>query len=423
MTSGFDQPARNLETQAPAASTPFEAHSLQAGTQASQRAPEPKVLEFGSAFKPAGDSTLVAQAAPANMVGDPAITRPSWAQTPSTDILRPADKPWERGNRDSRPTWEQAPPRRDQTPPQRDQTPPRGDQTTPPRGDQTTPPRGDQVTPPRHDSTHVRVGSDKFNLRDRVDPRVMRQIPDAFVYVNPGFDSSKPVNLIVYNHGWYDTANSAFRNARLQEQMAKAPPNSILVVPAWQANEGAASGVEDARFKTNFVGMLSAAMRANGRSLNDIGDITFVSHSAGYNAINRELNALKSTTLYDKISTVANLDSNLESTQPATEEWIAHNLRNGKFANGKATYLNVWAPGQTNGNTRGQAARIENLAAHGYGTRNNIVSIDYGQRGRPPISPEQLSRRPITFQHTNDDHGRIPIVFFGHAISRLPRSR
>ncbi len=329
--------------------------------------------------------------------GEQALDR--WFKTPTIDIpdanKRPAGEPWKplRPGSDIPSSRSNEPPGERVKPAQNNDLPFRN-------SDKIAPQTPKEIAPAR-----------EFNLKDRIKDS---SIPDAKIYVPPGFDPSKPVNLIIYNHGWRDTASSAFRNANLRAQMAVAPPNSMLVIPAWQASEGAESSVVDSRFSRNLMGMLQGSLRAQGTDLNNVGSISLVSHSAGGTPVERELNAFRGTALYDRVSSVASLDTNYGVNQPAVDQWIAHNIQNGKFARNQATFMNLYASGTDNG-SRAQAARVARMV-NGYGPL-----LDRGSavpRGGT-VRTQDISRAPIVFQNTGDAHGRFPNKFFGYAISKV----
>jgi len=432
MPSGLDQPAKSTESKSPA-SIPFEPAYLEAPRVQTTGRVEPPTLDFTVPLKVQESPQKLIEVAQATQAElgrsrlsiDTADDR-RWikSQEPSPAATAPETKratvperqterfsaPNEQRNR--QPMWDPSRPGWDQPQLRRREPPVPGDTVKPQQpGEQRNVPSDRQQAPERQ----IVRSAQTFNLSDRLDARTMGRIPDAKVFVNPNFDPSKPVNVIVYNHGWNDTIGSAFKNARLQDQMAQAPPNSILVVPSWQKVDGAANGVSNSKFKTGFIGAIDASMRLNGKTLSDISNITIVSHSAGYNAVAHELNQLRTSQLYEKVTTLASFDSQYETKQ-AVDDWIEHNVKNGKFASGKAAFLNLWT---------GETASLSGVQAESTATlvhRNpNLINIDYGRRGRGPVTPQELAETPIVFANTKDDHANVPIRFFGHAISKLQR--
>ena len=431
MPSGLDQPAKLTESKSPA-SIPFEPAYLEAPRGQTTGRVEPPTLDFtvplntqASPQKPIEVSQATRSELGRSRLSIDTADDRRWirsqeppAKVPETQRVTAPERqterfsaPNEQSNRSpvwdpSRPGWDQPQLRRRETHVPQDTVKP---QQQP--GDQRNAPSDRQQAPERP----IVRSAQTFNLSDRLDARTMGRIPDAKVFVNPNFDPSKPVNVIVYNHGWNDTIGSAFRNARLQEQMAQAPPNSILIVPSWQKVDGAANGVSNSKFKTGFIGAIDASMRLNGKTLGDVSNITIVSHSAGYNAVAHELNQLRTSPLYEKVTTLASFDSQYETKQ-AVDDWIEHNVKNGKFASGKAAFLNLWTS-ETASLSGVQAESTTALVR-----RNpNLISIDYGRRGRGPLGPQELAGTPIVFANTKDDHANVPIRYFGHAISKLQR--
>ncbi|MBN8904150.1 MAG: cbb3-type cytochrome c oxidase subunit I, partial [Rhodospirillales bacterium] len=154
---------------------------------------------------------------------------------------------------------------------------------------------------------------------------------DAMVVLPKDIDVSKPVNVTIYNHGWYDTARSAVGNARLTEQMRSAPPNTVLVVPEWQVKPGTYGP------KANFQGRYTAANFAQEQlqeifnrtpelkatKLGDIQNINIISHSAGINPTESTL--YRNPKMAQKINSVTLLDSLYDRS--GLNKWIKANIR------------------------------------------------------------------------------------------------
>lgn len=233
--------------------------------------------------------------------------------------------------------------------------------------------------------------SREFSVHDFADRRT---VGDAKVYVPPGFDPKKPVNVIIFNHGQGQKSSDSLRddNLNLKEQMAKAPLNSILIVPAWQQSEGSYVNLKDSKFTANFLDILKTALSANGKTLSDISSIQIVSFSAGHVPADHELKVLKQAGLYDRITTVANLDAHFSTRFREVDDWIDHNIKNGKLARGEASYVNIWdARGGTHANSTDQKTRVES----------------------------KLKSGSIVFQSRSDvTHFKFTRMFFADAITR-----
>jgi hypothetical protein len=262
------------------------------------------------------------------------------------------------------------------------------------------------------DSTKKSTTPQEFQL-SQVDRR--RDLPDAKVYVPAGFDASKPINVIIYNHGRDNTANGALKAKQLKEQMDDAPPNSMLIIPAWQRTEGADNNNLDQKFRSNFIDMVSHTVKQKGKTLDDIGSLQIVSHSGGYVPANIELAALKGTPLYDRITSVANLDSHYERL-PRVDEWIRYNINKGRFASGQASYLNVF---NTDGDPKGVSLGQVNDVADWAGNQK-LVGRGYSTRHHSP--DREAGKYPIAFIEVGTGHGEIPNKHFRTALTRTPRN-
>lgn len=256
------------------------------------------------------------------------------------------------------------------------------------------------------------VAAIEFNLA-RMDSH-RNGLPDAKVYVPPGFDSSKPVNLVIYNHGRYNTASGDFKAKDLKEQMDYAPPNSILIVPAWQRTEGSDNNNVDSKFRKSFLEMVAHAVNRTGKTIDDIGSIQIVSHSAGYVPAAIELDALEETPLYDRITSVANLDAHY-GRQPQVDNWIRYNIDKGRFASGQTSYLNVF-------NTGGSPMQVSMGQVYDVSKwvgEQRLVGRGY-RKGTNAPDP-QAGSYPIAFVEVSDGHGDIPNKHFKTALSRARR--
>lgn len=230
---------------------------------------------------------------------------------------------------------------------------------------------------------------------------------DAMVVLPKDIDVSKPVNVTIYNHGWYDTARSAVGNARLTEQMRSAPPNTVLVVPEWQVKPGTYGP------KANFQGRYTAANFAQEQlqeifnrtpelkatKLGDIQNINIISHSAGINPTESTL--YRNPKMAQKINSVTLLDSLYDRS--GLNKWIKANIRD--LVSGRKRFHNIFSEG-TEGNSRVQAKFVADELAHYSGGRySSSRFMDLSNR---PLSVEQLRDYPIVFKLTRVPHRDMP---------------
>ena len=230
---------------------------------------------------------------------------------------------------------------------------------------------------------------------------------DAMVVLPKDFDASKPVNVTIYNHGWYDTASSAVRNARLTEQMRSAPPNTVLVVPEWQVRPG--SHGPGANFQGRYAGenfaqnqlqeIFNRTPELKNTKLGDIQNINIISHSAGINPTESAL--YRNPELAKKVNSVTLLDSLYDG--PGLNNWIKANI--GDLASGRKRFHNIFNE-STDGNSRVQAKFVaDELARYSGGRDRSARLIDLSNR---PLTVEQLRDYPIVFKSTKVTHMEIP---------------
>lgn len=280
-------------------------------------------------------------------------------------------------------------------------------------------PNGDQaVVPPRRDVLPpVEAASSRAFTTDYVRELKLRHTvghggTDAIIHIPKGFDPSKPINVVVYNHGHRATVGSAYRDNQFGQEMANAPPNTILIVPEWQVNPGSNSGAQG-NFKKDgfFQGMLQEIFDKTpglqGKRVDDIKSIGIISHSAGYNPTESMLyrNALGS-----KVNSITMLDSTYNPT--GLDPWLKANIR--ALAAGTKTFVNIYQ--DTTANSQAQEQRVRQwltqagLPASAMGSDRTASTV---------LSPEQLASRPIIFKASNattgglGPHGSLPKLYFG----------
>ncbi len=446
---GLDQPQKSAEAGKSEFPSSHQSFRLESGIRTpSLRKTEPDFLLLDSPYSPKySGSTGDTRTTPLSKAASERAVKPSGSSGSGSDGSKPVEKPTldplkskspsppdapRQAETPSKPIWETLPmsellkslggsenkqnPKSDLRPDSRQPLP--GERRREPF--EQPPAVRDNPFKPRIDRPAELSPAREYNLAKF---ERNKDIPDAKIYAPAGFDPSKPVNVIIYNHGWRDTASSAFQNANLRRQMAAAPENSLLIIPAWQIDEGAETSVESQRFAKNFLPMFRSALRHQGTDLSNVGSINIISHSAGGVPLERELSALRGTPLYDRVKAVTMLDTNYSGRQPAVDSWIAHNLRNGKFASGDAAFYNLYAGG-TDSYSRSQAARIARMVNNpSINPHRDLQLLDsIGAPGRGRTSRVQdVSGLPIVFQNTADAHGNFPKKYFAHALNRIRR--
>lgn len=230
---------------------------------------------------------------------------------------------------------------------------------------------------------------------------------DAMVVLPKDFNVSKPVNVTIYNHGWYDTACSAVGNARLTEQMRSAPPNTVLVVPEWQVrpgSHGAGASLQGRYAGENFAQnqlqeIFNRTPELKATKLGDIQNINIISHSAGINPTESAL--YNNPELAKKVNSVTLLDSLYDC--PGLNKWIKANIDD--LASGRKRFHNIFSEG-TEGNSRAQAQFVvDEIARYKPGRECGSYLIDISNR---PLSVEQLRDYPIVFKSTRVPHRDMP---------------
>ena len=204
--------------------------------------------------------------------------------------------------------------------------------------------------------------------------------PDAMVLLPKDFDPNKPVHLVVYDHGWRDSAKSAYTNAQLAEQMAKAPPNTVLIVPEWQqvpGSQNTTGGMQGTFSKPGCMdGMVKEIFEKTpelkGKTLeHDVDRISIISHSAGYHAAETQLDKDKNPKFAGKVDSLTLLDSLYD--EHGFDSWLKDNLKD--LSTGKKHFHNVFTAG-TEAASKRQAAQLEQWMKDQH-LNTNRVAKDY----------------------------------------------
>jgi hypothetical protein len=218
---------------------------------------------------------------------------------------------------------------------------------------------------------------------------------DALVYIPPGFDASRPIKLVIYNHGLSTDVSEAFRNSQLKQQLDKADPNTILIMPEWQAYPQTRSHAAGRFHQDGFVrNMIEEIMQKTPQltfnSLNDVQSISIMSHSGGYNAAASEL---YKNGLGDKVTNITLLDSLYNGR--LFDPWLRENIRD--LATGRKHFNNIFSD-STSANSQAEATRVEDMLRRS-GLPRTAILKDYN--GRTILNPEDIQGRGIIFKRSN----------------------
>lgn len=218
---------------------------------------------------------------------------------------------------------------------------------------------------------------------------------DASVIIPKGYDPQKPTRMLVYNHGFRTDAQAALSYSQLPEQMRAADPQTILVVPEWQASPGSNSSARGRSDQQNFYRdmfneIIKKTPELSGKTVDDIATIGIIAHSAGYNPTVAQL---YKNGLQEKITSITVLDSMYNPT--AYDGWINSNLRD--LAAGRKHFQLIYT-GHLARQSTGLEARVEQqLARAGLGTQS--VYKDHG-RGGSLVSPETIAQHGFVFKRS-----------------------
>lgn len=240
------------------------------------------------------------------------------------------------------------------------------------------------------------------NLRNR---SAAHTTPDAILDVPKNFDSTKPINLVVYNHGFGSTVRSAFRDGELGKQMVNAPPNTVLIVPEWQAAAGSRGYNQGNLAKPGaFRGMVEEVFdktpELRGKTMRDVSKIHIVSHSAGHAPTETQIyqNGLSS-----KITSITMIDSTYAPQR--MEPWIKSNIR--ELANGSKRFISI--SNDTNSQNSAQASRVEQMMRR-EGLSTSSMLKDFKNSG---VDERSLAHYPIIFKSSSVGHNAMPKTYFG----------
>lgn len=241
--------------------------------------------------------------------------------------------------------------------------------------------------------------------------------PDALVYTRDGFDPAKPVRLVVYNHGFNTDVAEAFRNSGLRRQMDLADPQTVLIMPEWQAkpqSRNSDMGIlkEPNAFRNMLLEIMSKTPTLQCLSLDNVDSISIVSHSAGWRAA---VSQIYNNGLQDKVTSVVLLDSLYDGT--AFDRWISQNLLS--LASGQKRFFNVFAS-STEAQSRAQIARIKGMLSQA-GLPQSALLVD-DSRPNSVLEPAVIGTHGLAAKRSSlrvekrDAHNSVTNIYFGQNL-------
>ncbi len=244
---------------------------------------------------------------------------------------------------------------------------------------------------------------------------------DALVYVRKDFDPSKPVHLVVYNHGFESTVSTALKRDKIKEMMSQSEANTVLVMPEWQASPGSRSGSSGPLGQqSKFANMIQEAMQKTpalqGASLNNVDKIDIIAHSAGYSPTETQI--YKNPALAGKVHSITLLDSLYD--RHGFDSWLQSNIAD--LSAGRKQFYN-FSNSSTASNSRAQAQYVQGLLRSNRLPTDNYVA-DYGSsNGQVARHGAEMAQRSIVFASTTVRHGEIPAQYIGSTLTALNPER
>lgn len=191
----------------------------------------------------------------------------------------------------------------------------------------------------QHDGD-VTTASRTYKLRKLNTRTAPHQASDAIVHVPKGFDRSRAVRLVIYNHGLAHTVDETFSIWMLGRHMSAAPPNTVLILPEWAANpkeysSNAGPFHRPGFFRRMLTEIMSRTPELKDTNIEDVQEIAIVTYSGGFRAAATEIYR---NNLTAKISNLTLLDSLYRSDH--FDAWLKSNLK--PLAAGKKQFHNFF---------------------------------------------------------------------------------
>lgn len=262
----------------------------------------------------------------------------------------------------------------------------------------------------------------KFYKLDDLDYKTAdHSTPDALVYISPEYDASKPINLVIYNHGMMTNLNVVEETFHIADGMKNAAPNTVLVAPEWATvpyalSANAGDFHKPGFFRNMLTEIFSKTPELKNRSIDrDVNSIALTSFSGGLYALSSEL---ERNGMGDKVKTVALFDSLYK--HGVLEGWLKSNIK--QLASGEKQFYNFYFHTYPRSNV--QAKLVKNLLASNGLESNKILRFDTGDPNTI-MSAEKIASKPIIFKYSiNGDeklsgHNAVPLYYIPQFIKAM----
>jgi hypothetical protein len=225
--------------------------------------------------------------------------------------------------------------------------------------------------------------------------------PDAIVRVSPNFDPSKPIHLVLFNHGWDHSAKGWDQKSEFDKSMEKAGPNTVMVSLEWQKNPGERDS-EQGDFAKK--GMAHAMLQEvfdktpglRGKNVDrDVATIDAIAHSAGDVPTETEL---ADHNLANKFRSITYLDAHY--SRGDGRDWIDNNIKD--ISAGTKWFNDFYIDGKPAKYSKEAAEHARRLLAE-----NGLPSTAMG--------------KSLVFEHTNFRHRDLP-KHVGDLLSSFPEA-
>lgn len=284
-------------------------------------------------------------------------------------------------------------------------------------------PKATALESPR--SRQIFAEAKMYKLEDLKYRSADHSTPDAIVYITPDFDGSKPINLMIYNHGMMTNLIDVEETWKISQAVKDAPPNTVLVAPEWAAkpreiSANAGSFHKPGFFRNHLEEVFSRVPELADKSIDrDVANITLTSFSGGLYVLGSEL---YKNGLEDKVKAVALFDSLYKTG--VIEPWLKKNIR--ALAGGEKQYYNFYF--HTYPRSNQQAKMVKKLLEQNKIEPTTCMRWDTDSPNAI-MKADRIANRPIIFKYSiNGDekitgHNAVPMYYIPQFMKAMSQKQ